>query len=150
MSEKLCWKATLCKYLHLKIIKWFLTNQRDVALIVISRVLLIMWFDEILFKQYIILNFKAYLVVFCSLAKVFNSSESKTALFCAKRRQKAPQIFFPKSATILVKGATFWDIWIWKWPTVRFLFLFYVTIFPRGTKNWNFFSKYKIFQDFFL
>ena len=113
MSEKLCWKATLCKYLHLKIIKWFLTNQRDVALIVISRVLLIMWFDEILFKQYIILNFKAYLVVFCSLAKVFNSSESKTALFCAKRRQKAPQIFFPKSATILVKGATFWDIWIW-------------------------------------
>ena len=68
MSEKLCWKATLCKYLHLKIIKWFLTNQRDVALIVISRVLLIMWFDEIIFKQYIILNFKAYIVVFCLLS----------------------------------------------------------------------------------
>ena len=42
-----------------------------------------------------------------SLNKVFNSSESETALFCSKRRQKAPQIFFPKSATILVKGATF-------------------------------------------
>ena len=39
--------------------------------------------------------------------RVTNSSESETALFCAKRRQKAPKNFFPKSATILVKGATF-------------------------------------------
>ena len=40
------------------------------------------------------------------LISVRNSSESGSALFHAEKRQKAPQIFFSKSATIFVKGAT--------------------------------------------
>ena len=37
---------------------------------------------------------------FPTATKVSNSSESESALLCAKRRQKAPQIFLSKSATI--------------------------------------------------
>ena len=77
--------------------------------------------------------------LFLILTSVSNKSDSESALFRAKKRQKAPQIFFSKSATILVKGATIWDIsywaWSWKWPTKSFLLHFYVTISPRAMQN---------------
>ena len=76
---------------------------------------------------------------------VCNSSESETALFCAKRRQKAPQIFFPKSATNFGQRR---HIWSWKWPAMPFLFQFYVTIFPREIKNWKIFQNIKFFKIF--
>ena len=77
--------------------------------------------------------------------KVSNSYESETALFCAKRRQKAPQFFFPKSATNFGQRR---HIWSWKWPAMPFLFQFYVTIFPRETKNWKIFQNIKFFKIF--
>ena len=82
---------------------------------------------------------------FFKTGSVCNSSESETALFCAKRRQKAPQIFFPKSATNFGQRR---HIWSWKWPAMPFLFQFYVTIFPRETKNWKIFQNIKFFKIF--
>ena len=50
-----------------------------------------------------------------TLTSVPNTSESGSALFHAEKRQKAPQIFSLKRATILVKGATIWDIFYLAW-----------------------------------
>ena len=67
--------------------------------------------------------------------KVSDSYESETALFCAKRCQKVPQIFFPKSATISALSATILEIPPKKWHPILILLHFYVTILSIVTKN---------------
>ena len=74
-------------------------------------------------------------------------------LFVPKTAKKRPQIFFFKTATILVKSATIWDFFhfaqSWKWPTMPFYCIFmwqFLTEQLKTAKN----SKSNTFARFYL
>ena len=78
----------------------------ELSVLICFIIVILLWFFRkplFMFGKKIITKSNVKIKIFIKNGKktsVCNSSESETALFCAKRRQKTPQIFFPKSATI--------------------------------------------------